>query len=73
MLLRQPRVALLDEATSALDAAAEQQVLSTLRRRLPQTALVAVSHRLGLTAIADQCVMVQRGTVSPLLLADRAS
>ncbi|KAB7777820.1 MULTISPECIES: ABC transporter ATP-binding protein [Xanthomonas] len=73
VLLRQPRVALLDEATSALDAVAEQQVLSTLRRRLPQTALVAVSHRLGLTAIADQCVMVQRGTVSPLLLADRAS
>ncbi|MET0550961.1 MAG: ABC transporter ATP-binding protein [Xanthomonas sp.] len=73
VLLRQPRVALLDEATSALDAAAEQQVLSTLRRRLPQTALVAVSHRLGLSAIADQCVMVQRGTIAPLLLADRAS
>ncbi|MBB5876322.1 ABC transporter ATP-binding protein [Xanthomonas sp. 3498] len=73
VLLRQPRVALLDEATSALDAIAEQQVLRTLRRRLPQTALVVVSHRLGLTAIADQCVMVQRGTVAPLLLADRAS
>ncbi|MBO9830319.1 ABC transporter ATP-binding protein [Xanthomonas sp. A2111] len=73
VLLRQPRVALLDEATSALDAVAEQQVLSTLRRRLPQTALVAVSHRLGLSAIADQCVMVQRGTAAPLLLADRAS
>lgn len=73
VLLRRPRVALLDEATSALDAVAEQQVLSTLRRRLPQTALVAVSHRLGLSAIADQCVMVQRGTATPLLLADRAS
>ncbi|MBB5885401.1 ABC transporter ATP-binding protein [Xanthomonas sp. LMG 8992] len=73
VLLRQPRVALLDEATSALDASAEQQVLSTLRRRLPKTALVAVSHRLGLTAIADQCVMVQRATVAPLLLVDRAS
>ncbi|UYC14056.1 ABC transporter ATP-binding protein [Xanthomonas sp. CFBP 8445] len=73
VLLRQPRVALLDEATSALDAVAEQQVLGTLRRRLPHTALVAVSHRLGLSAIADQCVMVQRATVAPLLLADRAS
>ncbi|MDV0438254.1 ABC transporter ATP-binding protein [Xanthomonas sacchari] len=73
VLLRQPRVALLDEATSALDAVAEQQVLSTLRRRLPQTALVAVSHRLGLSAIADQCVMVQRAAFAPLLLADRAS
>lgn len=73
VLLRQPRVALLDEATSALDASAEQQVLGTLRRRLPHTALVAVSHRLGLSAIADQCVMVQRATVAPLLLADRAS
>ncbi|WP_420009833.1 ATP-binding cassette domain-containing protein [Xanthomonas sacchari] len=73
VLLRRPRVALLDEATSALDAVAEQQVLSMLRRRLPQTALVAVSHRLGLSAIADQCVMVQRGTATPLLLADRTS
>lgn len=73
VLLRRPRVALLDEATSALDAVAEQQVLSMLRRRLPQTALVAVSHRLGLSAIADQCVMVQRATFAPLLLADRAS
>ncbi|MET7140065.1 ABC transporter ATP-binding protein/permease [Xanthomonas sp. PPL139] len=73
VLLRRPRVALLDEATSALDAAAEQQVLGALRRRLPHTALVAVSHRLGLSAIADQCVMVQRATAAPLLLADRAS
>ncbi|MBO9883297.1 ABC transporter ATP-binding protein [Xanthomonas sp. D-109] len=73
VLLRRPRVALLDEATSALDAVAEQQVLSMLRRRLPQTVLVAVSHRLGLSAIADQCVMVQRATFAPLLLADRAS
>lgn len=47
---------MLDEATSALDAEAEQQVLVTLRQRLPQTALVVVSHRTSLAAVADRTV-----------------
>ncbi|WP_372390691.1 ATP-binding cassette domain-containing protein [Xanthomonas sp. NCPPB 3582] len=56
VLLRAPTLALLDEATSALDADAEQQVLVTLRQRLPQTALVVVSHRTSLAAVADRTV-----------------
>ncbi len=60
VLLRQPRIALLDEATSALDAISEQHVLRMMRRRLPHTALVVVSHRIGLSTIADRCLTVQR-------------
>ncbi|PPU78694.1 MULTISPECIES: ATP-binding cassette domain-containing protein [Xanthomonas] len=56
VLLRAPTLAVLDEATSALDAEAEQQVLVTLRQRLPQTALVVVSHRTSLAAVADRTV-----------------
>ncbi|MEA9657294.1 ABC transporter ATP-binding protein [Xanthomonas campestris] len=56
VLLRAPALALLDEATSALDAQSEQQVLCMLRQRLPQTALVVVSHRTSLASIADHTV-----------------
>jgi ATP-binding cassette subfamily C protein len=58
VILRQPSLALLDEATSALDAASEIAVLSAMKRRLPQTILIAVSHRRGVVAIADQCLNI---------------
>jgi ATP-binding cassette subfamily C protein len=65
LLLRQPVLAILDEATGALDAASETQVLAALRRCLPRTALVVVSHRMALAALADQCLAVDgSGVVS---------
>jgi ATP-binding cassette subfamily C protein len=56
VILRQPFIALLDEATSALDAASEMAVLSALKRRLPATILIVVSHRGSVATIADQRV-----------------
>jgi ATP-binding cassette subfamily C protein len=64
VILRRPFLALLDEATSALDAAAEIEVLSAIRRRLPQTILIVVSHRAGVAALADQCLDVGGDRVS---------
>lgn len=64
VLLRQPVLAILDEATGALDTGSEREVLSTLRRRLPQTALVVVSHRTGLAAMADQSVEIDGSGVA---------
>ena len=58
VILRRPALALLDEATSALDAASELAVLSAMKRRLPQTILIVVSHRHGVSAIADQCLSI---------------
>jgi len=58
VILRQPLLALLDEATSALDASSEIAVLTTIKRRLPQTILIAVSHRSSVLAIADQCLIL---------------
>jgi ABC-type multidrug transport system fused ATPase/permease subunit len=58
VILRQPFLALLDEATSALDAASETAVLSAMKRRLPRTILIVVSHRPGVAAIADQSLSI---------------
>ncbi|SDW99503.1 ATP-binding cassette domain-containing protein [Lysobacter enzymogenes] len=55
-ILRRPRLALLDETTAALDEAAEQAVLRALTSCLPHTALVVVSHRRQLAALAAHCL-----------------
>jgi ATP-binding cassette, subfamily C, bacterial len=60
MILREPLLALLDEATSALDETSELAVLAAVKRRLPQTVMVVVSHRQGVRAVADQCVVLDR-------------
>ena len=58
VILRRPTLAVLDEATSALDAASELAVLTNLRARLPDTALIVVSHRSTVEEIADQCLRI---------------
>ncbi len=45
ILLAKPDWVFLDEATSALDPEAEVSILETLRRALPDTTFVIVSHR----------------------------
>jgi ATP-binding cassette, subfamily C, bacterial len=65
VMLRRPFLALLDEATSALDAASEETVLLALKRCLPRTALLVVSHRAHLAAIADHCLSMSPYSISP--------
>ncbi len=64
VILRQPFLALLDEATSALDAASEIVVLAALKRRLPQTILIVVSHRADVATVADQCLNIGNNHVT---------
>ena len=45
VLLTKPRVVFLDEATSALDEPLEFMIYSLIRRELPDTVLVSVTHR----------------------------
>jgi ATP-binding cassette subfamily C protein len=61
VILRQPFIAVLDEATGALDAASEMNALTALKRRLPRTILIVVSHRQGALAVADQCLHIENG------------
>jgi ATP-binding cassette subfamily C protein len=64
VLLHRPAIALLDEATSALDPEAELAVLAALKRRLPQTIVIVVSHRAGVAAVADQCLAISAGSAT---------
>lgn len=51
--LLKPRWLFMDEATSALDDAAETLLYSRLIERLPETALVSIAHRPGVTAFHE--------------------
>ena len=66
VILRQPVIAVLDEATGALDAGSEMNVLAALKRRLPQTIQIVVSHRPDPLRIADQCLRIDRGGVATI-------
>jgi putative ATP-binding cassette transporter len=44
-VLHRPRWLFLDEATSALDEATERRLLALLHERLPDTAIVSITHR----------------------------
>lgn len=54
LLLNRPRLLLLDETTSALDPAAACELLALLRRQLPGSAILLVSHQPYLADLADQ-------------------
>jgi vitamin B12/bleomycin/antimicrobial peptide transport system ATP-binding/permease protein len=45
VLVNRPGFLVLDEATSALDAVAEKSLFAMLRRELPSTAFLVISHR----------------------------
>jgi ATP-binding cassette subfamily C protein len=64
VILRQPFLAVLDEATSALDAESEIRVLAAMKRRLPRTILIVVSHRTSVATIADQCLSIDGDLVA---------
>jgi vitamin B12/bleomycin/antimicrobial peptide transport system ATP-binding/permease protein len=57
-LLYKPDLLLLDEATAALDEASELHLHRIIRGALPHAAIIAVSHRLALSAIYDRTVQV---------------
>ena len=76
VILRQPFVAVLDEATGALDAASELAVLATLKRRLPRSILVVVSHRASVAAMAEQHLEIGRDLAARIVryaAADRSA
>lgn len=71
VILRQPFIALLDEATSALDTVAEIAVLSAVKRRLPNTILIIVSHRASVADIVDQCLSI--GSDAVMVIVDKTT
>jgi ATP-binding cassette subfamily C protein len=67
VILRQPFVAVLDEATGALDAASELAVLAALKRRLPRSILIVVSHRASVASLARQHLVIGRDLVATVM------
>ena len=62
-ILRHPRVLILDEATSSLDAGSEQQLLLTLRKALPGSTIILISHRLSAVLCVGRVIVVDAGSV----------
>ena len=61
LLLRRPPVVLLDEATAHLDAPSESALCTTIRERLPDSAVLVIAHRLAIAAKADRIIVVDEG------------
>ncbi len=62
-LLQRPRVLILDEATSCLDAPGEAAVLENIRRHLPVSTLVVVSHRFSTFSGFRRILTVSAGRI----------
>jgi ATP-binding cassette, subfamily C, bacteriocin exporter len=61
-----PQLILLDEPTASMDAATEEFVINVLRQFRQDAALLIISHKDSLTAIADRVYLLDKG-VSHLL------
>ncbi len=68
-LLLRPSWLFMDEATSSLDAAAEAELFAMLKRELPETTLVSITHREALARLHDRILRVSSEGVSALELA----
>lgn len=62
-LLSTPRILILDEATSCLDPSAEEIVLDNLRRTLPATTIILISHRLATLARYKRVLILAGGRI----------
>lgn len=62
-ILQRPRILILDEATSSLDAGSEQQLFGSLRRILPGTTVVVISHRLSALHCVDRVIVLEAGRI----------
>jgi ABC-type multidrug transport system fused ATPase/permease subunit len=62
-ILQRPRILILDEATSSLDVGSEQQLLNNLRRILPGTTIIVISHRLSALLCVERVIVLEAGRV----------
>jgi len=65
-LAKKPDVLLLDEATTALDPETEAEIVSTLKKLSEDMLIIAVSHQLAISAVADYVYELQQKTLVPI-------
>ncbi|MFL9875844.1 ABC transporter ATP-binding protein/permease [Paraburkholderia megapolitana] len=61
VLLQQPDYLLLDESTSALDEENETKMYELITQRLPETAIVSVSHHVSLERFHTHALRIENG------------
>ncbi|ONG51336.1 ABC transporter ATP-binding protein [Pseudoroseomonas deserti] len=64
-LLLKPRWLFLDEATASLDPESEEKLYATLRRELPETAILSIAHRPAVARHHDRVLRLEGGTLIP--------
>ena len=69
-LLAKPGWLFLDEATASLDADAEAELYALLKRRLPGSTMVSISHRAAVAAQHERRLVFGRAAVGPARLID---
>ena len=62
-ILRQAPILILDEATSALDYRTEQKVYQNLMKRLKNTTVIMVAHRLSTVKELDRIIVIDSGKI----------
>jgi ATP-binding cassette subfamily C protein len=69
-LVRNPQLLILDEVTASLDPAAEQAVCRTLAGLRGRVTMLAATHQLSLTRVADAVYRIEDGLVKHVKSAD---
>ena len=65
-LARGPRLLILDEVTSSLDAQTEEEICKELKGLRGKVTILAASHRLSLSRLADEVYKVENGTFTKI-------
>ncbi len=62
-LLVRPRILILDEATSCLDPLSEELVLNNLRKYLPSSTVIVITHRSSTVSCFDRVLVLANGRI----------
>lgn len=61
-LIRKPYILILDDATSSVDADTELRLYQNIRRSIPGSITLVVSHRESALAFSDRIILISSGT-----------
>lgn len=60
-ILRQPKILIMDEATSALDRVTETRLIQNLKKFLPDTIFIFITHRVAVLSYTDRVIHIDEG------------
>lgn len=63
-LVRRPKLLLLDEPTSMMDPHTEQMLIASLRKNLPGTTILLITHRMAMLPLVDRLVVMEQGKIA---------